>query len=220
MLVGGQEVVDLRLVRDRGHRGSRRDEVAVVAGSHGEVDVLVLGDLVRHDDRIQDLLAVLTVELDPAVVPLHQCIIVVWSQPTMRRHSPVYHTHDDGQPHPWRHPQRFLHEGYPLGSRCREHTCSSCGGSACGGHRSVFPLNLDVLRLHLPLRNESGDAADQLRLRRNRISRHNLSPAQQSPIRRSLVAIHHPGEAQAATSRTISIASTGHSLAQTPHPLQ
>jgi hypothetical protein len=93
-----QEAVDRLLVGDLGHHHRVREHERVLADQHRQQDARVLGQPVRRQDRVEDLLVVLAVELDPAGVAQCEGVAVVDPDVPRRAEGPVDRHHHDRQP--------------------------------------------------------------------------------------------------------------------------
>jgi len=187
-LVGRQEFPDPvgRRYGD-GHHGVGQDE-AVVADHDGAIDRF--GDPVGLDYRIEDLLIVTAVDLDPAGVTLGEGVLLVVEDRPGRPDAAVYAAHDDGKPGAGGPVELLVHVEQAVGAGGGEHPGAHCGSGDAYGQGRMFPFDPDVFGLQFAALDVLGEDLRQLGLRGNGIGGDDLHGAEFGPDGRRGVTGH------------------------------
>ena len=108
-----------------------RQHERVLAHHHRQQHARVLGEAVGQQDRVEHLLVVLAVELDPAGVAQHQRVAVVDPDVPRRAERAVDRHHHDRQPEVARREHVLRHVGEPVRRRRRERARAGERRSRC-----------------------------------------------------------------------------------------
>ncbi len=127
-----------------GHHRVGEDE-AVVADHDGAVDLL--GDPVGLDDRVDDLLVVAAVDLDPARVALGDGVLLVVEDGPGGADAAVDAAHDDGEPGARRPVELFVHVQKTVGAVEVKTRAPTVEAEMQTVMSRVFALHPDVFRL-------------------------------------------------------------------------
>ncbi len=161
-----QVAIDELLRRQVGLHLRVGDDEGVHAHHHGQQDALVLGQAEGQERRVEHLLVVLAVELDPREVAQHERVAVVDPDVPGRAQRAVDRHHDDRQAVEARHHDVLGHVGQPVRRAGGERARAGERGADADAHGAVLALDRD----HVPLaERELRHILDDLGLRRDRI---------------------------------------------------
>ena len=182
----------------------------------------MLGEPRRDHGQVVRLLRVLGEQLDDAgVADQHRVRVVAVDVDRPREGAVAERDHDRGA-HRRGDVHDLGHQGQSLRRR-RGHRARACeGGADRGAHRGVLGLDVDDLRLRLPVGDELREGLDDRRLRRDRVHRNHVGVDLAHRMRDRLAAGEELDVVRAGTthSDTIAIAPTGQTSAQIAQPLQ
>src|SRR5512136_2967073 len=182
-LIRGQEIGDSVSVGDlHGHHRMRHDETIVA--DHDRY-INGLGNPVRLNDGINNLLVVRAVNLYPARISLRYGILLVVKYRPRRSHSPVDAAHHDRQPRTGSPMYLLVHVKQSLGTGRCEDACphGGCRYANCKGR--MFRFNTNIFCLELSALYRLGKHLRYRGLRCNRIRCHDLNMAELCPESRS-----------------------------------
>ncbi len=135
---------------------------------HGR-QVYLLRYLVSQDDRVEEFLVCLAIELHPAGVPLRKGVDLVGPQAPGWAERAVYVRHDDGEPGPSCPVKHLVHQGQPMGRRGGEGSSPSRTGGEDTGHCRMFRLDFEEFCLQHPIGAHLGEFFYDRRLGSDRI---------------------------------------------------
>ena len=138
--------------------------------------LLVLADLVRHDQGVDYLLVVLTHVLNEARVPLRQTIGMVAQESLGYPYLPAVDCEHDRECHAGRCPEHLAHEGQSLGARATEAPATCRCSTSTDSHSAYLGFSIHDLRIKLAPLAHLMKLFGSRCCGCNRISAHHLHP--------------------------------------------
>ena len=144
-LIRGQEIGDCLSIGDLHWHHSMRHDETIVADHDRHIDGL--GNPVRLNDGVNNLLVVPAVNLYPACITLCDGILLVVEDRPRRSHSPVDAAHHNRQPRAGSPVYLLMHIEQSLGARGSEDAGTHGGCRYANRKRGMLRFNADVFCL-------------------------------------------------------------------------
>jgi len=213
--VRGEESVHLFLVGEIDGFPGVGEEKGVENDHHRQVDGL--GQAIGLQGSIEHLLAISAVELDPSGIALGEAVGLVGPEIPARAEGAVDFGHDNGQAAARGPVQHFVHQGQPLGGTGSESADPAGGRADDRCHGGMLAFHAEKAPVEGALAAEFCQLFDDMGLRGDRVGRHHLDASQTHGFGTGLTAFeehfHDPIS-------SMTMAQRGHSVRQTPQPLQ
>ena len=192
----------------------------VQVDDRGHQHPTIFGNLEGADGLVENLLAVLGEDLDPAAVPGSHDVAMVIPDTQGGRKGPVGQGHDDGQTHAGNDEENLVHQRQPLGAGRRVRARPDRRGAGADRQGGMFRFHRDKLSVQLAVGHQLRKMFDDMGLRGDGIGRDTIRLGQLHGLGGSDGDFHSYALVRHFSSSTILMHPVQHSRAQMPQPLQ